>query len=101
MATAPSKVKTGANAIVFTILVIGAVVAVNLIAARFPRRIDLTQDHVYTLSPASKDLVAKLPDVLTVKAFISGDLQPPFTQTAQYVRDLLDEYAHASKGKLK
>ncbi len=101
MATQTSKVKTGANAVLFTVLVIVAVVAVNLIAARFPRRLDLTQDHVYTLSPASKDLVAKLPDVLTVKAFISNDLQPPFSQTAQYVRDLLDEYAHASKGKLK
>ncbi len=101
MATATSKAKTGANAIVFTVLVIAAVVAVNLIAARFPRRMDLTQDHIYTLSPASKDLVRKLPDVLTVKAFISSDLQPPFSQSAQYVRDLLDEYAHASKGKLK
>ena len=39
--------------------------------------------------------------MLTVKAFISKDLQPPFSQSAQYVRDLLDEYAHASKGKLK
>lgn len=96
-----SKAKTGANAVVFTLLVIAAVVAVNLIAARFPKRIDLTADHVYTLSPASKDLVRKLPDILTVKAFISGDLQPPFSQSAQYVRDLLDEYAHASKGKLK
>lgn len=99
--TAPSKAKTGANAIVFTIFVIVAVVAVNLIFARVNRRWDLTADHVYTLSPASKDLVAKLPDVLTVKAFISNDLQPPFSQTAQYVRDILDEYAHASKGKLK
>ncbi len=101
MATAPSKIKTGANAIGFVALAIVAVIAFNVIAARFPKRIDLTQDHIYTLSPASKDLVAKLPDVLQVKAFISGDLQPPFSQSAQYVRDLLDEYAHASKGKLK
>ena len=99
--TSASKTKTGANAVVFTILVIAAVVAVNLIARRFVRRIDLTADHIYTLSPGSKDLVAKLPDLLTVKAFISKDLQPPFSQSAQYVRDLLDEYAHASKGKLK
>ncbi|HEX9101087.1 MAG TPA: hypothetical protein VF997_02730, partial [Polyangia bacterium] len=55
--TARSKVKTGANAIVFTVLLILGVVALNLIAARFPRRVDLTQDHVYTLSPASKELV--------------------------------------------
>jgi gliding-associated putative ABC transporter substrate-binding component GldG len=95
-----SKVKTGANAISFTALVIVAIVAVNVIAYRYAHRIDLTQDRVYTLSPASKELVAKLPDKLTIKAFISSDLQPPFSQTAQYVRDLLDEYAHASKGKL-
>lgn len=101
MATNPSKAKTGANAIVFTVLVIAAVVVVNLIFARVNRRVDLTADHIYTLSPASKDLVAKLPDVLQVKAFISNDLQPPFSQTAQYVRDMLDEYANASKGKLK
>ena len=100
MASEHSKAKTGANAITFTVLVIGAIVAVNLIAWRFARRVDLTQDKVYTLSAGSKDLVAKLPDKLTIKAFISSDLQPPFSQTAQYVRDLLSEYANASHGKL-
>jgi gliding-associated putative ABC transporter substrate-binding component GldG len=101
MATEQSKIKSGGNAIGFAVALIVVVIFVNVLAQRFGRRIDLTQDHVYTLSPASKELVAKLPDKLTVKAFISSDLQPPFSQTAQYVRDLLDEYAHASKGKLK
>lgn len=100
MAPAHSKAKTAANAITFTVAIIGAIIALNVIAWRFGRRIDLTQDKVYTLSPASKALVKKLPDTLTIKAFISSDLQPPFSQTAQYVRDLLDEYAHASGGKL-
>lgn len=101
MASADSKVKTGANAVLFTLLMVAVVIVVNIIAHRFGKRIDLTADHVYTLSPASKELVAKLPDKVTIKAFISKDLQPPFSQTAQYVRDLLDEYAHAGKGKLK
>lgn len=100
MASEHSKAKTGANAITFTVLVIGAIVAVNVIAWRYGRRVDLTQDKVYTLSKGSKDLVGKLPDKLTVKAFISSDLQPPFSQTAQYVRDILSEYANASHGKL-
>ena len=82
MAPARSKAKTGANAITFTVLVIAAVVAVNVISWRFGRRMDLTHDKVYTLSPASKELVRKLPDKLTIKAFISSDLQPPFSQTA-------------------
>jgi ABC-type uncharacterized transport system involved in gliding motility auxiliary subunit len=94
------KRKTGLNAIFFTLLVIVAIVAFNLILSRQAARWDLTQDKVYTLSKASKDLVAALPDRMTVKAFISNDLQPPYSQTAKYIRDLLDEYAAASKGKL-
>jgi ABC-type uncharacterized transport system involved in gliding motility auxiliary subunit len=95
------KAKTGANAIGFVVAVLFALVCVNAIATRLFARVDCTQDHVYTLSPASRELVAKLPDRLTVKAYISNDLQPPFSQVGQYVRDLLSEYASASKGKLK
>src|SRR3954447_23292802 len=94
-----NKVKTGTNAVLFVVLVLAALVALNLMFSRVNARKDFTQDHIYTLSQASKDLVAKLPDRMTVKAFISSDLQPPFSQTAQYVRDLLDEYKNASKGK--
>lgn len=101
MAREMNKAKTGANAVVFVVLVLAGVLALNLIASRHFARVDFTQDHIYTLSPASKELVKKLPDRMTVKAFISSDLQPPFSQVAQYVRDLLDEYANASKGKLK
>jgi ABC-type uncharacterized transport system involved in gliding motility auxiliary subunit len=101
MATAQSKAKTGANAVIFTILILAVVVFVNIIGSRHASRFDLTKEHVYTLSSASKQLVKNLPDKMTVKAYISGDLQPPFSQTATYVRDLLDEYANASQGKLK
>ncbi|HZS39819.1 MAG TPA: GldG family protein [Polyangia bacterium] len=96
-----SKAKTGVNALVFVTAVLLGLVAINIVGNRYFKRVDFTQDRIYTLSPASKELVAKLPDRLTVKAFISGDLQPPFSQVAQYVRDLLDEYAAASKGKFK
>ncbi len=96
---AMNKRATGANALIFVAATIFGLIALNVIANRYFKRVDFTQDKIYTLSQASKDLVAKLPDRLTVKAFISGDLQPPFSQTAQYVRDLLDEYKNASGGK--
>jgi ABC-2 type transport system permease protein len=101
MATRHSKTKTGANAVGVAAMILIGVVLVNIIAYRKFFRIDLTQEHVYTLSPGSKELVAKLPDKLTIKAFISSNLQPPATQIAQYTRDLLDEYANSSQGKLK
>ncbi len=100
MATQLNKRKTGANAITFTALVLFGIIAVNIVAARFFGRVDFTQDKIYTLSQPSKDLVAHLPDRMTVKAFISKDLQPPFLQVGQYLRDILDEYGTASKGKL-
>jgi len=95
-----NKVKTGTNAVIFVVLMLFGLGAVNVIAGKYYKRLDYTEDHIYTLSQPSKDLVAKLPDRMTVKAFISSDLQPPFSQTAQYVRDLVAEYAAASKGKL-
>jgi gliding-associated putative ABC transporter substrate-binding component GldG len=63
--------------------------------------VDLTQAKVYTLSPASKDVVRDLKDYLNVKAYISDTLPPELKTLSRYVRDLLDEYRAASKGKLK
>src|SRR5206468_8672398 len=51
--------------------------------------------------PSSRQSVADLPDRITVKAYISSGLQPPLNQYGRYVRDLLDEYASASKGKVQ
>jgi ABC-2 type transport system permease protein len=92
---------SASNATTFVLLVIGAVVAVNLIGTRVFGRLDLTENHVYTLSNASKDIVRALPDYLTVKAYISKDLPPELSNTSRYVRDLMDDYKTYSKGKLR
>jgi gliding-associated putative ABC transporter substrate-binding component GldG len=91
---------SASNATSFVVLVIGAVVAVNLIGTRLFGRLDLTENKVYTLSNASKEIVRALPDHLTVKAYISKDLPPELANTSRYVRDLMDDYKTYSKGKL-
>ncbi len=91
---------SASNATSFVLLVIGAVVAVNLIGTRVFGRLDLTENKVYTLSNASKEIVRALPDYLTVKAYISKDLPPELANTSRYVRDLMDDYKTYSKGKL-
>lgn len=101
MKTKPmNKRVTGANQIGFVLAVLLAIVAVNVIGQRLFARWDLTQEHVYTLSQNSRDLVKNLPDRLTVKAYISGNLQPHAAPIGAYLRDLLEEYAVASGGKL-
>lgn len=92
---------SASNATAYVVLTIGAIVAVNLIGTRLFKRVDLTENHVYTLSQASKDVVSKLPDYMTVKAYISRDLPPELTNVSRYVRDLLDDYRTYSKGKLR
>ncbi|HXU62393.1 MAG TPA: GldG family protein [Polyangia bacterium] len=92
---------SASNATAYVLLTIGAIVAVNLIGTRLFKRVDLTQNKVYTLSQASKDVVRNLPDYMTVKAYISHDLPPELTNVSRYVRDLLDDYRTYSKGKLR
>src|SRR5450432_1812397 len=88
------------NATIFAVFVIGGIVLVNLIATRVFGRLDLTQNGIYTLSAPSKELVRALPEPLTVKAYISKDLPPELVTVSRYMRDLMDEYSSASKGKL-
>src|SRR5207247_1866547 len=64
-------------------------------------RLDLTENRMYTLSQPSKDLVKRLPDYLTVKAFISSDLPPELKMVSRYVRDQLAEYKSSGNGKLR
>jgi gliding-associated putative ABC transporter substrate-binding component GldG len=95
------KRSSASNAAAYVLLSIGAIVLVNLIGTRVFGRLDLTQNKVYTLAQASKDIVKDLPDYLTVKAYISKDLPPELKATDRYVRDLLDEYRTYSKGKMR
>ncbi|MBI3180780.1 MAG: GldG family protein [Myxococcales bacterium] len=89
-----------ANANVFLIAVAGSLVLLNLVSLRTFARFDLTKEGMYTLSKASKDTMASLEDAVTVSAYFTGELPPPYSSNARYVRDLLEEFRAASKGKL-
>lgn len=93
------KSRTAVNAALFVGLSIGAIAAANVVSLRHFGRLDMTKDKVYTLAAGSRDLVAKLPDRMNVKLFMSEELKPPFKQHAQFARDLLSEYATYSQGK--
>jgi gliding-associated putative ABC transporter substrate-binding component GldG len=84
----------------FIVAVVGSLVLINLIGLRLFGRIDFTQDHAYTLSKASKETLAGLEDPVTVKAYFTDKLPPPYSANARYVRDLLEEFRAASHGKL-
>lgn len=75
-----------------TLLIIGVIVLVNVLALRFFTRLDLTQDKIFTLSDASKNLVKSLDDKFLVKAYFTSDLPPEYANNRRYLKDQLDEY---------
>jgi gliding-associated putative ABC transporter substrate-binding component GldG len=95
------KRSVAANSAFYLLAVIGIIVAINLIGTRVFTRLDLTEAKVYTLSPSSKDVVRTLNDFVNVKAYISEGLPAELKSLSRYVRDLLDEYQSASKGKFR
>lgn len=93
------KTTKTSNGIIFGIGLLIALVLLNLISLRDFWRIDLTRDRKFTLSKASKDTVQELGDLMTVSAYFTEGLPPPYAQHARYVNDLLQEYLSAAKGK--
>lgn len=87
------------NHTLFFVVGIGAVVVLlNLVSLQGFFRLDLTTDKKFTLGRASVETVQGLADTVTVSAYFSEDLPPPYAQHARYVKDLLEEYLAASEG---
>ena len=80
------------------LLILGIVLAVNLIASRFFFRLDYTADQRYTLSNATKDILSQLNEPVTISAYFSEDLPPNVEQVRQDFRDMLVEYSSYSDG---
>ncbi|HEX8701975.1 MAG TPA: GldG family protein [Myxococcaceae bacterium] len=88
------------NANIFLAALVGCLVLLNILGLRTFGRFDATRDEIYTLAKASQDTLAGLEEPVTVTAYFTDDLPPPYSSNARYVRDLLEEFRAASKGRL-
>jgi len=67
-------------------------------------RLDLTENNLYTLSKGTKNILGKLDESVTLRLYYSEKLTadiPSLSSYAKRVRELLEEYAAISSGKLK
>ena len=55
-------------------------------------RIDLTSEKRYTLSPATKELVIKLDDIVYIKIYLDGDLPAGYKRLKRETKEILDEF---------
>ncbi len=86
---------------VYTILTIVIVVLINIIGSMLFTRIDLTQGHIFSLTPATKKFIRNLEDNVVIRAYITDKLPFPYNNRARYVTDLLYEYRQQSRGKIR
>jgi gliding-associated putative ABC transporter substrate-binding component GldG len=84
----------------FLAAALGSLVLLNVLAVRWFTRIDVTRGGSYTLSKATRDTLGALEDQVTVTAYFTEALPAPYASNARSVRDLLEEFRAASKGKL-
>lgn len=89
------------NSIITTVAILILLMTANFLAARHPIRLDLTQNRIYTLSPATKSILAELDDVLTIRVYFSRELPPALQPLKRDVDDLLDEYKNAAGSKVQ
>jgi gliding-associated putative ABC transporter substrate-binding component GldG len=93
--------KQTANRSIVTLAVLGSLVFLNLIGLKTFRRLDLTGDRQFSLSSATVSTLQGLTDPLTIRAYFTSDLPPPYGAHARYVRDLLEEYYARSGGNVR
>lgn len=63
-------------------------------------RVDLTQSGEYSLSPVTRELVSNMQEPLLVRGYFSQKMHPLLAPLVPRVRDMLQEYAIASRGKM-
>jgi len=92
-------------ALLVLVLIVVMVASANIVAARFfSSRLDLTAEHLYTLSKGTRSTLAKIDEPITLRFYYStrlGDEVPSYNVYAQRVRELLDQYVAAAHGKIR
>ncbi len=80
-------------------------ISINIIAGRYlTARLDLTEGKLYTLSRGTKQTLAKISEPITLRLYYStrlGETAPTYGVYAERVRELLDQYVTAARGKIR
>ncbi|NOZ03263.1 MAG: GldG family protein [FCB group bacterium] len=87
--------------LIYTGIIIVAVILINLVSRNFFFRLDLTDNKMYSLSPSSKSVLKKIDDLLTIKIYFSENLPGEYGNTRRYLQDILEEYEAYADGNLR
>ncbi|GAB3534795.1 gliding motility-associated ABC transporter substrate-binding protein GldG [Pontibacter brevis] len=100
MVTTQNKSRRGSDILKFIAWIAG-IVLLNVLAANFFFRLDLTEDKRYTIAPVTKQMLGSLQDEVVVDVYLEGDFPAGFKRLQQSVRETLDEFRIYSGGNLR
>jgi ABC-2 type transport system permease protein len=93
-----ARAQTGA----FVAIALVAVVLINVLAVKvLHARVDLTKRGLYSLSQGTRRTLGRLTDNLTITVYWTPDQPAPANDDERLLREQLDEYVAASRGRLE
>ncbi|RYZ82126.1 MAG: hypothetical protein EOP04_22670 [Proteobacteria bacterium] len=84
----------------FSVVVV-VLIVLNLIAAQFTARLDLTEDNRYSISPATKKILSELKDVVYIEVYLEGDFPSGFRRLQKSTREMLEEFRRYAGNNLE
>jgi gliding-associated putative ABC transporter substrate-binding component GldG len=92
------KISNSTQLIVYALVILGFIAVINYLSTMMFVRADLTEKKIYSISRASKNIIKKLDDIVSVKVYFSKNLPVNLKTLQADVRDMLSEYkAYAGK----
>jgi len=77
------------------------VILLNLLVNILNLRLDLTQNRIHSLSPATKKILQELDDIVTIKVFLSEEIPEQLIPIKTNLAWFVQTYEKNSKGKIK
>jgi len=100
MVTAKNKSRRHGDILRFIAWVAG-IILLNVLAASFFFRLDLTEDKRYTIAPVTRQMLGSIQNEVVVDVYLEGDFPAGFKRLQQSVRETLDEFRIYSGGNLR
>ncbi|MDR4988989.1 MAG: gliding motility-associated ABC transporter substrate-binding protein GldG [Bacteroidales bacterium] len=85
--------KQGQPSLLQLAYVLVIIIALNTLSSYKYFRLDLTDDKRYSLTPATKNMLSELEDVIWFRVYLDGDLPAEFRKLRNDTREMLDEFA--------
>ncbi len=82
-------------------IVIAIAILINSVSSLFFIRLDLTEEKRYSISPATKALLANLEDDIYIEAYLEGELPAGFKRMRASLEETLTEFSVYSNGKIQ